>query len=428
MKQNKCSVMRCLVSKLGKVSASISIAAVVALLLIWPTTQAFAADVDLLSPGTIHIDGEAPTDVVGSSMSAAGDVNDDGIDDVIVGAPGADFNDRSDSGSAYVIYGTPQRNSIDLVGEAGTRGFRIDGSLPGDAVGSSVAAAGDVNGDGIDDVIVGAPLATAFPEDSGAAYVIYGQSTDDPPDVDLQDLVVTEGFVIESDVPSGQLGGSVSGAGFFNDDAIADVVVGAPNINNSGIETFNGTSYVIYGEASPTGDVNVDNLGFLGGQESRGMIIAGEQLGGLMGGSVAGIGDFAGDARSDVAIGAQGFDVVGDEGRVYVIYGENTPDPTDVDTSLLGTGFAHDARGVPITGDVTGDGLGVAGGRRRRLQQRRPTGPDRRRGFSGFRRHRRRGRISDLRGNRPRRRPGPRPDARCPGKRLDADRRGRRTR
>jgi hypothetical protein len=109
----------------------------------------------------------------GRSVAAAGDVNGDGSDDVLVGAPDAGHNGRADSGSVYVVYGRESADPPDVhLARLGARGLRIDGAAAEDDTGSAVAAAGDQNGDGRDEVIVGAPALSG--NRSGSAYIVYG--------------------------------------------------------------------------------------------------------------------------------------------------------------------------------------------------------------------------------------------------------------
>ena len=156
--------------------------------------SASPATIDLNYLGSeegFRIDGAAAGDVAGFSVSDAGDVNGDGRDDVIVGAYGADNNGRDHSGSTYVIYGSASPATIDLNVLGSEEGFRIDGAASYDEAGWAVSDAGDVNGDGRDDVIVGAHYADNNGSTSGSAYVIYGSAS--LATIDLRDLGSEEG-------------------------------------------------------------------------------------------------------------------------------------------------------------------------------------------------------------------------------------------
>ncbi len=127
--------------------------------------------------GGFKITGGASGDRLGESVHALGDVNGDGFDDFIIGAPRAEVGAATDQGSAYLIYGglDPGANDIDLaVGLAASRGIAIRGSATGDQAGYAVSGAGDVNGDGLGDFLIGAPLADGAASDEGAVYLIYG--------------------------------------------------------------------------------------------------------------------------------------------------------------------------------------------------------------------------------------------------------------
>src|SRR5215472_9743088 len=111
----------------------------------------------------------------------------------------------------------------------GSNGFRIDGAAAGDYTGRAVAGAGDVNGDGFSDLIIGAPNAdvAAWPG-SGVAYVVFGKASGFGPTLELSSLDGSNGFRLSGGQGSGWLGSSVASAGDVNGDGVADVVVGAP--------------------------------------------------------------------------------------------------------------------------------------------------------------------------------------------------------
>ena len=139
-----------------------------------------------------RLDGALASDFSGYSVSGAGDVNGDGFDDLIVGAFGADTS----SGSSYVLFGRSggSTSAIELSGLDGTTGFRLDGAFAGDQSGFSVSGAGDVNGDGFKDVIVGAFAAGAS---SGSSYVLFGRSGGFASVIELSSLDGTTGFRLD---------------------------------------------------------------------------------------------------------------------------------------------------------------------------------------------------------------------------------------
>ncbi|MGB3517820.1 MAG: integrin alpha, partial [Elainellaceae cyanobacterium] len=129
---------------------------------------------DLDGSSGFRIDGVA-FDYSGLSVSGAGDINGDGIDDLILGAPYAD-NNGNYSGSSYVVFGGSGFDAtLNLSTLDGSNGFRLDGA-EGDFFGRSVSGAGDINGDGIDDLIIGASSADSNGSRSGSSYVVFGGS------------------------------------------------------------------------------------------------------------------------------------------------------------------------------------------------------------------------------------------------------------
>src|SRR5262249_23560972 len=163
------------------------------------------------------IRGTAHYDDVGSSVSSAGDVNGDGYDDLLVGAPKVSL---ADGGAAYVIFGgaggfgtlVGGRQVIDLATLGSSQGFVIQGDAVGDQAGCWVSTAGDVNGDGFDDMIVGARYGDDGAANAGEAYVVFGSqngfgtSVGGRQVVDLTSLQAAQGFIIQGSTSAGQVG------------------------------------------------------------------------------------------------------------------------------------------------------------------------------------------------------------------------------
>ena len=126
----------------------------------------------------IIINGIDENDQSGFEISHAGDINDDGVDDLIIGAPFADgpHFSQAAAGRSYVIFGSTTWDSINLnlADLNGSNGFEITGPYPFGAHGWSVAGAGDLNGDNVSDLIIGAPSSNANGEDSGAVVIVFG--------------------------------------------------------------------------------------------------------------------------------------------------------------------------------------------------------------------------------------------------------------
>ena len=231
----------------------------------------------------------------GRSVSGAGDVNNDGFDDVIVGAPYHDA-DGVDRGQAYVYLGGPILSNTPF--------FTFSGDENNAHFGLSVSGAGDVNNDGFDDVIVGARDQNVGGVDRGQAYVYSGGPI----------LSNTPFFTFSGDQNSAYFGVSVSGAGDVNNDGFDDVIVGAYYHNAGG--TARGRAYVYSG--GPT----LSNTPFF--------TFNGDEDNGLFGFSVSGAGDVNNDGFDDVIVGAYAHDGGGtDSGHAYVYLGgpilSNTP-------------------------------------------------------------------------------------------------------
>jgi Ca2+-binding RTX toxin-like protein len=297
-----------------------------------------ADTVDLASLGSdgFRIDGAAADDHAGESAAIAGDVNDDGLDDVIVGAPDADNNTRAGSGSAYVVFGKATTTNVDLA-SLDTAGFRIDGNQSGDAAGRSVEGGGDVNGDGIDDVLLGT---TGHGTGHGAVYVVFGSES--PTNVDL--LSYTSGFLIAGAAVNDLAGADVANAGDVNNDDLDDIVLGAPQTDNNS-RNLSGSAYVVFGKEDTT-TVQLASL------DTGGFRIDGAAASDAVARDVDGAGDVNGDGFADVVMNTALADnnSRNDSGSAYVVFGKATT--TNVDLASLDTG------GFRIDGASEGDQAG----------------------------------------------------------------------
>ncbi|HLP10963.1 MAG TPA: FG-GAP-like repeat-containing protein [Flavobacteriales bacterium] len=265
--------------------------------------------------------------LLGFSVSSAGDVNNDGFSDVIIGA--IQFtNGQSKEGIAYVFHGS-------AAGLSATPNTTLEGNVANAAFGWSVSTAGDVNGDQFDDVIVAAAYYTNGQLEEGAAYVFHGSAAG---------VSTTAAWLTESNQLESYYGENVSWAGDVNGDGYGDVIVGADYYSNS--VTFEGIARVFHGSAaglSTTPAVTLDQ----------------NKASSNFGAAVNGAGDVNGDGYGDVIVGAYAYNNGNaGEGAIYVFYGSSTGISNTLFT-LFESNKNSTSLGISVAGcgDINGDGF-----------------------------------------------------------------------
>lgn len=284
-------------------------------------------------------------DQLGFSVDCAGDVNNDGYDDIVIGSPTwedsltiADFtegNTDRDEGAFFIYYGS-------MSGITGSDPDTITGQLDTMQLGYSVAGAGDVNGDGFSDVIIGANKYANGQVNEGAVYIYQGNGTG----IDPVPLWFREG-----DQAEGFYGSSVSGAGDVNNDGLDDIIIGAYGQYNA-TDTAQGKAFIHHGVsgAAPLMSASSQYLG--------------PHKGARLGIAVSGGGDVNGDDFDDVIIGADRFLepfkdtlIITGQGKVFVYHGSPSGASVNPDFQFEGisiqTAFGS---AVSAAGDVNSDG------------------------------------------------------------------------
>ncbi|MFA6195005.1 MAG: integrin alpha [Patescibacteria group bacterium] len=345
----------------------------------------------------VKFSGEASYDWAGSKLTSAGDVNNDGYDDILIGADG---NDPANAGAAYLIYGQAGL----LTSASLTTAVKFSGTEDGELAGCDVASAGDVNADGYDDILVGA--FNNGPMNAGAAYLIYGQASL------LTSASLSTGVQFTGEGDFDFAGYAVSSAGDVNNDGYDDFLIGA--YENSDIYTEAGATYLIYGQAvhlinaslstavqfsgeadedysgmavSAAGDVNHDGYAdfligaasnnssfsdsgaayliygqadiFIDSSLSTAVKFSGEETSGNAGISLSGAGDVNNDGYDDFVVGATGEDT--NTGAIYLIFGS----ATELSSNLLSSSdiirfngegaFDNAGNAVANAGDINND-------------------------------------------------------------------------
>ena len=273
------------------------------------------------------------TGALGYKVSGAGDVNGDGFADVIVGT-------NASIGAAYVVYGgsnITKSVNVTATSFSPANGFKITGV--DSYMGMDVSSAGDINGDGLADLIVGAQGYNAATETEGAAFIVYGTTNNTGVDLSNGTIPVTNGFRV-----TGQdyvyFASSISSAGDVNGDGLADLVIGG----------FDTNIYVVYGKAK-TIDINLSSTIIAA---TNGFRIVTNQLDTTIGNTVSSAGDVNGDGLGDLVMSGE---------NAYVVYGNSTGRTVTIDVNgviAASNGFriaGLSNYAVSSAGDVNGDGL-----------------------------------------------------------------------
>ncbi len=287
-----------------------------------------------LSEADAKFVGEAPLDIVGVSVSMAGDVDGDGYADMLAGAPY--LNEIGTFAGAVYLMSGPSEGDRTL-SEANAK---LLGEEVGDYAGWAVSTASDVNGDGLADLLIGAPTASSLSDDAGSAYLLLG------PVSGQQSLQDADAKLIGEE-EGDDAGTSVSTAGDVNGDGLADLLIGAPGSYTGGASA--GATYVVL--------TPISGQHYFSGSEAK--LIGDEGLD-YAGQSVSTAGDVNGDSLSDLLVGAPQPHNDGDAGIVYIV-----PSPvigvnslSDVGAKLVGNVPGGQAGGaVSAAGDVNNDGL-----------------------------------------------------------------------
>jgi len=304
-----------------------------------------------------------------TAVSSAGDINNDGIVDILVGNANASANGLAGVGVTYVVYGKLGRFPVVMQPSTlnGSTGFAVLGTNQEDRSGRFVGDAGDFNNDGVDDFLIGAPNKTqAGVAEVGEAYMVYGRSDGFPAAISLSDIDGSNGFVFKGSNIQDSAGSAVTGIGDLNFDGIDDIAIGAPGKGPFGSPSdYPGETYVLFGgKFEGVYEINEQSLNGENGFVARGIrggVVPIEEnqaiWGDLSGTSIDGAGDYNNDGIDDLLIGAshtirsaarKGV------GQIYVIYGSKSGFPARLNlTDLDGD------NGFRINGIGTVDYFGV---------------------------------------------------------------------
>jgi len=315
------------------------------------------ATLDTAAGGVVshHFLGAAAADNLGLAVAGAGDLNGDGLADFVLAAPNADPLGRGAAGSVYVVFGRTGGwpGDVDLA-TPGDWGFRVDGAQAGSRLGSAVAMAGDVNGDGFGDLLLGAPTeADAAANPTGAVYLLFGSAgLAASGHLDLATAASGRWVALRGGA-EGEAGLSLfdsagaalaGGGGDVNGDGFADFAVGAPAAGGG-----RGSAFVVFGRGGPWSDLALRDM-----TADQGERVDGAGATGGFGSALAVNGDGNADGRSDLLVGAP-FQTEGGNrpGEAWLLFAEGAP---NAPVTLRGTTLADSLGGGGGNDNVAGFG------------------------------------------------------------------------
>jgi len=286
------------------------------------------SNLGLLSMATWTAEGNQTNAHFGCSVSTAGDVNNDGYSDVIVGAKIFD-NDQVDEGRVFVYYGS-------ILGLSLNPSWTAESNQGGSQFGFTVSTAGDINNDNYSDVIIGSPLYDNGVLDEGRAFVYYGSPTG---------LSGAANWTAESNQQTALFGYSVSTAGDVNGDGYSDVIIGSNRYDTPILDE--GRAFIYYGSS---GGLSLTPNWASESNPSAFFVYYGN--------SVSTAGDVNDDGYSDVIVGAYSWDnVEPDEGKVFVYHGSSAGISTTANWAVESNqAYARFGNSVSTAGDVNNDG------------------------------------------------------------------------